>query len=84
MANIKSQLKDIRQNETRRKRNIATRSMVKSQTKKAFSSAGTEEGPANLNLAIKYIDKAVSKGVIKKNTGARKKSLLMRTIKNQK
>lgn len=80
MANIKSQLKDIKQNEVRRKRNIAIRSAIGTHTKKALDTAGTEAGPKNLNVALQSIDKAVSTGILKRNTGARKKSLLMRTI----
>ncbi len=84
MANIKSQLKDIVQNEKRRQQNIAVRSAIKTYSKKALATAGTDEARENLNLALKSIDKAVSRGVIKKNTGARKKSLLMRTVLNEK
>lgn len=83
MANIKSQLKDIKQNETRRQRNLKTRSLIKTYTKKALQTVGTPEGPANLNLALRSIDRAVDKNIIKKNTAARKKSLLMRISNSQ-
>lgn len=83
MANIKSQIKDIKQNEVRRQRNIATRSAIKTHTKKALDTAGTPEGQENLNLAFRAIDRAVSKNVLKKNTAARKKSVLIKSVSSK-
>jgi len=39
---------------------------------------------AKLSVAYKAIDKALKRGVIKKNTAARKKSRLSKLIKNSK
>nr|YP_009295782.1 ribosomal protein S20 [Schimmelmannia schousboei]AOM64717.1 ribosomal protein S20 [Schimmelmannia schousboei] len=36
----------------------------------------------NLNIAYKKIDKAVKKGILHKNNGARKKAMLARVLKN--
>ena len=82
MANIKSAIKRIRQNEKRRLRNRAIRSKVRSSVKLVTSSieekAGTV-GDAYLQ-AVRVLDKSVTKGVIHKNTAARKKSRLARRV----
>ena len=70
---IKSGLKRLRQSARRRVRNQPIRSRVKTLVKEA--PAGTA---ADLLLAIKAIDKAAAKGIIPKNTAARKKSRLLR------
>ena len=80
MANIKSQMKRIRQNERRRVRNKAVRSELKTREKNALLAAGTEDEAATLQVAQKLMDKAASKGVIHKNAAARRKSRLMRRV----
>ena len=82
MANIKSQIKRNRQNERRRLRNRTIRSEVNTRTKAALASVehGDEDADETLRLAIKRIDKAADKGVIHKNTAARRKSRLVREI----
>ena len=82
MANIKSQIKDIRQNEVRRQHNTAIRSDLRTRIKKALETANSQDGEENLRLAIKAIDKAVAKKILHKNTGARKKSRLVRQLTN--
>lgn len=81
MANIKSQIKRNRQNEIRRVRNKGVRSELRTRVKavvEAAESGGeTEEA---LRLAIKRIDKAAQKGVLHKNTAARRKSRLIKRI----
>ena len=42
--------------------------------------AGEESAPQKTTLAISGIDKAVSKGIIQKNKGARLKSRLMKKL----
>jgi small subunit ribosomal protein S20 len=80
MANIRSQIKRNRQNETRRLRNKAVRSELSTRTKHALNAAesGAEDSEETLKLAIKRIDKAAAKGVIHKNQAARRKSRLVR------
>jgi small subunit ribosomal protein S20 len=80
MANIRSQIKRNRQNETRRLRNKAVRSELNTRTKHAIGAAeaGAENSEEALKLAIKRIDKAAAKGVIHKNQAARRKSRLVR------
>jgi len=80
MANIKSQKKRILTNEKRHQRNKAVKTEVKTRTKQATDSIGTDENEAAVNLAVKRIDMATAKGVMHKNTAARKKSRLMKQI----
>ncbi|HEX7099148.1 MAG TPA: 30S ribosomal protein S20 [Acidimicrobiia bacterium] len=77
MANIKSQMKRNRQNEKRRLRNKSIRSEVKTAIKKVLVAAEAGEPTDELfRQAQKKIDKAVTKGVLKPNTAARKKARL--------
>jgi small subunit ribosomal protein S20 len=83
MANIKSAMKRIRQSEKRRLRNAAVRSTVRTSVKSAR--AAIEGGQADqaretLQRTIQILDKAVTKGVIHKNTAARRKSRLTRQL----
>jgi small subunit ribosomal protein S20 len=82
VANIKSQIKRNRQNEKRRLRNRTVRSEVNTRTRAALDTAehDNEDADETLRLAVKRIDKAAAKGVIHKNTAARRKSRLVREI----
>ena len=82
MANIKSQIKRNRQNEKARLRNKAVRSEMKTRTKRALAAAesGAENTTEVAREAVKRIDTAATKGVIHKNTAARRKSRLMKRI----
>jgi small subunit ribosomal protein S20 len=80
MANIKSQLKRIRQNERRRVRNKAVRSELKTREKNAVLAVGTDGEAAQIQVAQKRLDKAAAKGVIHKNAAARRKSRLMKRV----
>jgi small subunit ribosomal protein S20 len=83
MANIKSQIKRNRQNEVRRQRNKAVRSELKTRARNAVEAARSGDATAAteaLRLAQVRIDKAASKGVLKKNTAARHKSQLTRQV----
>ena len=79
MANIKSAKKRVLIAEANRERNVAFKSSIKTAVKKALALA-TEGDKDALNAAIsnvyKLCDKAVSKGILHKNTAARKKSRL--------
>ncbi|WP_412031493.1 30S ribosomal protein S20 [Metamycoplasma buccale] len=78
MANIKSKQKAIISNEKANIRNSAIKSSVKTAIKKAQKAAQTKD--ANLKTLVANahheIDKAVSKGVLHANNGARKASRL--------
>ncbi|HVE94645.1 MAG TPA: 30S ribosomal protein S20 [Acidimicrobiales bacterium] len=80
MANIKSQIKRNRQNEKARVRNKSVRSELKTRTKAALATAGTEAGPEALREAMRRLDKAASKGVIHPNAAARRKSRLTKRV----
>jgi small subunit ribosomal protein S20 len=83
MANIKSQVKRNRQNVVRNDRNKAVRSEVKTRMKNALAAAESGDAAAAAEAtqeAQKKIDMAVSKGVMKKNTAARRKSRLQREV----
>lgn len=85
MANIKSQIKRNRQNEKRRARNRAVRSELKTRTRSALEAAEAGDATAAeeaLRLAQKRIDVAVSKGVLSKNTAARRKSRLTKQVRS--
>ena len=80
MANIKSQIKRNKQNEKRRLRNKAVRSELRTRTKHAEGSLGSENADALVRTAISKIDRAASTGIIHKNAAARRKSRLMKRI----
>jgi small subunit ribosomal protein S20 len=80
MANIKQQKKRIRTNEERRQRNMAVRSRMKTYLKRALEALESKDSEAVktvLPTALSEIDRAAKKGVIHKNSAARKKSELM-------
>ncbi len=79
MANIKSAKKRILVTRTKAERNKAIRSKVKTAIKKvdaAIEAKDSEAAAIALKNAISVIDKAESKGVMHKNTAARKISRL--------
>jgi len=82
VANTKSAIKRMRQSETRRQRNRTVRSRVRTVLKTARTAAATpgDEARTAVLQAIRTLDKAVSKGVIHRNTAARKKSALARSL----
>ncbi len=79
MANTRSAIKRIRQNERRRLRNRTVRSRVRTLVKAARAVEGPSASAAILE-AIRAVDKAMSKGVLHRNTAARKKSALARRL----
>ena len=80
MANIKSQKKRILTNAKAAERNKAVKSELKTRTKNAVKSVGSEGGDEALRLAVKRLDMAAAKGVIHKNQAARRKSRLMKKV----
>ena len=79
MANIKSQIKRNRQNEAARLRNRAVRSELRTRIKQAETATG-DDADELVRLAVKRIDQAAAKGVLHRNTAARRKSRLMRRL----
>jgi small subunit ribosomal protein S20 len=79
LANIKSAIKRAKTNEARRAHNAAQKSAMRTSVKKflvAVEQQDTEKAPELLKEATRSLDKAVTKGLIHKNTAARKKSRL--------
>ncbi|MDR2371298.1 MAG: 30S ribosomal protein S20 [Treponema sp.] len=78
---ISSAEKRHRQSEERRVRNKAVKSAVRTSAKKFVAFArkrDMDQAEAALMDMIKKIDTAARKGIIKKNTAARKKSRMQR------
>lgn len=83
MANIKSSKKRVLIAERNRLRNVAFKSSIKTAVKRVLElSAGDDKAALNAALSKVYqlCDKAVSKGVLHKNTAARKKSRLTKAL----
>ncbi|WP_448379728.1 30S ribosomal protein S20 [Gloeomargarita sp.] len=84
MANIKSAIKRVKIAERNRLRNKAYKSAVKTLMKKCLLAVQAgEAAQAELALRAAYskIDKAVKRGVLHPNNGARKKARLARKVK---
>ena len=83
MANIKSQIKRNKQNETRHERNKAVKSALRTSTKKvqtAIADGDADAAVARQREAARALDKAAGKGVMHKRTAARKKSRLAKQV----
>lgn len=82
MPNIKSAKKRVKVIAVKTASNKATRSALRTAIKKAELALanGAEDGTQVAKLAMKKIDCAVTKGVLHKNTAARKKSQLAHKI----
>ncbi len=77
MPIIKSAVKRMRQTAKRRERNVG----IKKDIKTAVKAFVAEPSVVNLSKAHSELDKAVKKGLIKKNTAARRKSALSAVAK---
>lgn len=83
MANIKSAKKRVLIAEANRQRNVAFKSSIKTAVKKVLELANGEDKEAlnaSLSKVYQLCDKAVSKGILHKNTAARKKSRLTKAV----
>ena len=79
MANIKSSQKAARQRITRTARNVARKTAMRTAVKRvraAIASKNAKEAKAALPSAVRAIDMAASKGVIKRGTASRSVSRL--------
>lgn len=78
MPNIKSAKKRVKVIATKTQRNKAVNSNLKTTIKKAEAAlaSSSDDKAAAVTLAIKKIDQAAAKGLLHKNTAARKKSRL--------
>tara|TARA_B110000438_G_scaffold232714_1_gene228504 strand:- start:60 stop:314 length:255 start_codon:yes stop_codon:yes gene_type:complete len=78
------QLKRERQDIKRRVRNVNNMSRLRTTIKKVLSATKKIEAEKAYTSAVKYIDKAVSKNLIHKNTGSRRKSQIARHLNSLK
>lgn len=85
MATSRSAEKRIRVNESKRARNAARRSALRSTMKKYEAALANDpvNAPAHLQKAIKALDHAAAKGLIHKNAASRKKSRLTKRLARQ-
>ena len=77
MPNIKSAKKRVRVSKTRNERNKAYKSSLRTLIKNALNATENNKTTA-VRAAIQKIDQAVSKGIMHKNTAARRKSAIVR------
>lgn len=78
MPNIKSSKKRVKVTAAKSLQNKAIRTDLRTEIKKAnlVVEAGSEDKAEAVRMAVKKIDKAVAKGILHKNTAARKKAAL--------
>lgn len=85
MPNIKSVAKDVKRSHLRHLRNQATKSQIKTLTKKsraAIADAGAtpEQVTAAVALTFAAVDKAWKRGIIHKNAANRRKSRIAKRL----
>ena len=84
MANLKSAIKRVRLNETRRLRNKPILTQMRNEIKlveQYVEANDVENAKAAYNTATQLIDKAIQKGVVHKNNGNRHKARLAKKIR---
>ena len=74
------QLKRERQDKKRRARNIENLSRLRTHIKKVLGTTSKSDADSVYRATVKIIDKAVSKNLIHRNTGARRKAQITRHI----
>ncbi len=86
MPNKPAAAKALRQTKKHTARNLNIKKNIEVAVRLAKKSiiAGEKATTEKVKLAIKNLDRAAQKGVIKKNTAARKKSRLMKTLNKSK
>ncbi len=85
MANLKSAIKRVRTNETKRLLNQSFKSEMRSHIKQVetlIEANDVENANKAFQEASRKIDKTVQKGIIHKNNGNRQKSRLAKKIKS--
>lgn len=83
MPNIKSAIKRTKTNEKRRLRNASQKSALRTAVKSfetAVDTQNVDTAKTALVNAIKKLDKAVTKGLVHKNTANRRKSRLAKKL----
>ena len=82
MPNIKSAKKRVKVAAAKTAANKIVKSTLKTSLKKANNAieSGASDKEQSVRVAIKKIDQAAAKGILKKNTTSRKKSALARKL----
>ncbi|MDP6169646.1 MAG: 30S ribosomal protein S20 [Candidatus Marinimicrobia bacterium] len=74
------QIKRERQDKKRRARNVDSLSKLRTNIKRVLSATSKTDAESVYGDAVRVIDKAVSKNLIHKNTGARRKAQITRHL----
>ena len=74
------QIKRERQDVKRRAKNISDMSRLRTQIKRVLESTEKDKAQNEYAIAVSYIDKAASKGLLHKNTAGRRKSKITRHL----
>jgi len=84
MTHTRSSAKDFRRIKKRTVSNKAHKSTMRTSLKKARTAvdSGTDDTSVKVKDAIRTLDKMVTKGIIRPNSAARKKSRLMKQYNN--
>lgn len=82
MPQHKSAIKRLRQSKKRNEHNKGRRSKMRTLIKKVMSETDKETAEKHLSEAVSFIDRNAVKGILHKNTAARKKSQLRRYVNN--
>ena len=81
LPNIKSAIKRVNVNKSKALKNVMRKSALKTSIKKCRSAISSGENTQSVfNGTVSAIDKAASKNLIHKNTAARKKSRLAKSM----
>ena len=78
------QIKRERQDIKKRARNVSNMSRLRTQIKTVLELTDKEKAQGEYSKAVSFIDKAARKGLIHKNTAARRKSQITRHLNSLK
>ena len=85
MANTKSAIKNVRKNRRRREINKTRKGALRTQIKKLRTLVKAKDAEAaakELTRTVSVIDRSIRKGILHRNTAARYKSRLSRSIRS--
>lgn len=85
MANLKSAIKRVATNNTKRERNQSVKSDMRTSIKKVetlVEANDVENAKAAYQTTVRTIDRAIQKGVVHQNNGVRQKARLAKKISN--
>lgn len=85
MPNIKSVVKDVKKSRERQQRNTSAKSAIKTSIKKSRNAIADDPNAAQDQVlaTISLIDRVEDKGIIHRNTAARRKSRLMKRLNRE-